>query len=415
MKIRLLRLRPLCLSLLVALCLFPATPVRAEETAKEAWDPVSGNTAFACDLYGQLKARKGNLFFSPLCITLALTLPYAGAKGETAKQMKQALRFSAAGENPHASLAVLLSDIKANILLSGPNMRFRFANALWLQKDVSLLEPFREILEKYYDSSVFHVDFADDEQTAREKINAWAADATAGKITKIVDAGTLGSLTRLVLANAVYFKGSWSSPFPADNTEEDDFFTPAGKVKVPFMRQKDYFRYLETESLQILELPYGEGHASMLVLLPRKEPGSLAGLEKSLSPNNLARWREALAKEGERLSEVVVSLPKFTFSFGASLTPVLTALKMRDVFGAKADFSGMTEEQGIRIGDMLHKAYVEVNEEGTEAVAVTVDMATAAGPKPPAFVFTANRPFVFIIRENVTGSILFMGRLTNPQ
>jgi serpin B len=323
--------------------------------------------------------------------------------------MEQALRFSEAGENPHASLALLLRGIREN--LSGRNMQFRFANALWLQKDVSLLEPYREVLEKYYDSSVFHVDFANDGQSAREKINAWVEDATAGKIAEVIGE-TLDRLTRLVLVNAVYFKGNWASPFPAKMTEEDDFYTPAGKVKVPFMQRTGSFGYRETESLQILELPYANVPASMLVLLPRKEPGSLAGLEKSLSPGNLANWREALIA-----NQVVVTLPKFTFSFGASLTPVLTALKMRDAFGAKADFSGMTEEQGIRIGDMLHKAYVEVNEEGTEAVAVTVNMTTAAGGSkpPPAFVFTANRPFVFIIRENATGSILFMGRLTNPQ
>jgi serine protease inhibitor len=365
---------------------------------------VQGNTAFALDLYAELKGTGKNLFFSPYSISTALAMTYAGARGHTAEQMAASLHFPMDPKQLHDRFASLQAGLAA--IQERGRIELRIANSLWPQIDYVLLKEFLSLAVETYGALVAPVDYRYP-SAASEVINAWVEDETAGKITNLVSPSVLGSLTVLVLVNAIYFKGNWASQFDPASTRDAPFWvTPNEELAVPMMAQQRRFRYGETESLQVLELPYAGGSVSMIVLLPRDRDG-LADLEAALTGDNLARWTGHL-----RERKILVCFPKLKMSQGFRLENALTSLGMGDAFGA-ADFSGMDGSKGLFISAVLHKAYIDLDEEGTEAAAATAVLAAmSVGPRPPTF--RADHPFVFLIRENSTGSILFLGRVANP-
>ena len=368
---------------------------------------VEGNTAYALDLYEKLKESEGNLFFSPYSISTALAMTYAGARGNTEKQMAKVLHFTLDQKQLHPAFAHL--EAQLNIVQEKGNIDLSVANALWIQKDYVFLKEFLDLTKKSYGAVLNRVDFKGACEAARGKINTWVEEETKNKIKDLIKPGILDSLTRLVLANAIYFKGRWESQFEKSKTKQATFWlSPGNSLKVPMMNQKQKFRYMENDSLQILELPYVGNNLSMIVLLPKKVDG-LAQLEAALSVKNLTTWMDLL-----REREILVFLPKYKMSSQFSLGQTLASMGMSDAFTGKADFSGMTGNKDLYISAVIHKAFVDVNEEGTEAAAATaVAMGFLSMPVPPP-IFRADHPFIFLIRHNPSESILFLGKVVNP-
>ena len=383
--------------------------VLAEEKRDDAAEKVvAGNNQFALDLYGQIKSLDGNLFYSPYSISTAMAMTYAGAENETAKQMAQTLHFELAPVDFHTDFGHLINQL--NLQGQKGDYQLSIANALWGQKDFPFLDSFLELNRQCYRAGLENVDFVKETEKTRKRINRWVEKQTQDKIKNLIPAGMLDAMTRLVLTNAIYFKGDWALQFDAEQTKDEPFYiTPAKTVNAPLMHQKDRFKYGQTDALQLLELPYKGDNLSMLVLLPDKKEG-LASLEKKLNSEKLTEWQKLLRKK-----EVLVYLPKFTTTCRYDdLAKTLADMGMPLAFTPAADFSGMTGGKDLFISDVVHKAFVEVNEEGTEAAAATgVAMRLTAMPTPPP-VFRADRPFVFIIKDNNTGSILFIGRIVDP-
>lgn len=381
-----------------------STPELEDEIAKL----VAGNNRFALDLYGKLRSRDGNLFFSPYSISTALAMTYAGAGGTTAEQIRQTLALEGdvrqVADAYQALSQMLTSEAASGIQLS-------VANRLWGQQGYGFLPDFLRLTREDFGAPLAELDFAQTDQ-ARAAINDWVAAATQGKIGELIPPGALDAMTRLVLTNAIYFKGGWTEPFEKKHTREAPFFAaPDRQVKTPMMHRQDRFGYRQQDGLQTLELPYGNDELSMLVLLPEKQDG-LAELEAALTADKLAEWTTRLGRP-----EVSVFLPKFKVEAEFNLNETLSALGMPAAFSNAADFSGMSSHEGLKIAAVLHKAYVDVNEEGTEAAAATgVIMMPTAMPQPQRIpVFRADHPFLFLIRDNRTGEILFIGRVTEPK
>jgi serpin B len=292
------------------------------------------------------------------------------------------------------------------------HVQLRVANALWPQKGYAFLEDYLALAEEYYGVLITPVDYRETE-VARQKINAWVEEKTQGKIKELIRPGILGVLTRLVLVNAIYFKGDWKSQFQPALTKPAPFWvTPHEKIQTPTMTQRQRFGYAEREGLQVLELPYAGDDVSMILLLPEKVDG-LGRLEDALTPENLDRWTRPLEEK-----EVQVFLPKFKESSQFRLEKTLASMGMVDAFEMdKADFSGMDGRKWLYIAAVIHQAFVEVNEEGTEAAAATavvIKARSAPGVSRPPLIFRADHPFVFLMRDNRTGSILFLGRMVSP-
>jgi len=286
----------------------------------------------------------------------------------------------------------------------------RVANALWGQKNYGFLEEYLKLVKTNYDGQLNEVDFIRATEAARKTINRWVEKKTNNKIKNLIQKGVLDSMTRLVLTNAIYFKGNWARQFKEDNTREAPFTLADGKkVDAAMMNQTAEFRYMETDSFQGIELPYVDDELSMIILLP-KETDGLDEFEKTLTAENLSKWLNKLYKR-----EVVVSVPKFKMISQFSLASVLKSMGMTDAFSSKADFSEINGKRDLLISAVIHKAYVDVNEEGTEAAAatgVTIKLTSIGPSRTP--IFRADHPFMFLIRDNHTNSILFIGRVMNP-
>jgi serine protease inhibitor len=380
---------------------------------------VSGQTAFTLALYAQLKNNKSNsnLFFSPYSLSTALAMTYVGAKGETQEQMSEVLHFPQNQEKLHPAFGQLQEQINQ----AQKKVVLNIANALWGQKDYPFLSAFQEDVILYYKANLKSVDFAQPE-VIRQEINTWVEEKTNYKIKDLVKQGVITELTRLALVNAIYFKGDWAYPFKAEKTTPLPFWVNQGeRIDVPMMRQKSHFEYreIEQDGVEILELPYGiaptrseydKNNLSMIILLPKERDG-LAELERSLTPEKLGSWLRWL-----RYQKVNVFLPKFKINSGFELSQVLSGMGMPDAFRPeKADFSGIDGTRDLSISSVIHQAFVEVNEQGTEAAAATAVFATTRGLPPPTPEFRADHPFIFLIRHNSSGSILFMGRVVNPE
>ncbi len=391
---------------------------------KETTLVAQGNNGFAVGLYRQLRGQEGNLFFSPYSISAALGMTYAGAKGSTTEQMAQTLCYPTSAEilkrlgmtgEPltQEQFALAFGQIIKDLNSRGDAGKYelRVANALWGQKDYEFLRAFVQTVEEQYGGKLQELDFVGAVEKARRTINFWVEKQTNDKIKDLIGPGVLDAMTRLVLTNAIYFKGNWASQFKKDRTQDEPFTLIDGStVQTPMMNQKAQFGYAETDMLQVLEMPYAGEELAMVVLLPKKADG-IGELEKALTAENLARWLDGVSSR-----EVIVAMPKFKMTSKFSMESVLRSMGMTDAFSQAADFSGMTGRRDLFISAVIHQAYVDVNEEGTEAAAATaVTMKLTAALPDQTPVFRADHPFVFLIRDKASGSILFLGRVMNPQ
>jgi len=369
---------------------------------------VRDNSAFALDLYEHLRGAEGNLFFSPYSISTALVMTYAGARENTARQMADTLHFSLDPNRLHPAFAALQAGL--NKVQETGNVKLSTANALWPQEGHPFLAEYLSLIKMHYGVSITVVDYSTGttREAARQTINHWVEGRTEDRIKELVRPEHLNDATRLVLTNAIYFNGKWKNEFDPQKTRDETFYLSAAKsISVPVMHQTEDFGYAEDSSVQILELPYRGDELSMLILLPARIEG-LDQLEKRLTLEDLDRWRNRLQK-----TEVIVSMPRFKMTSESGLKAVLKKMGMVEAFTwPGADFAGLDGDPNwFYIGEVVHKAYVDVNEEGTEAAAVM--MLGGAPPKPPEF--RADHPFLFLIQENRTGSILFLGRVVDPR
>ena len=401
--------RTLSTLLLVPLTLVAVLGLAAAEgpPAAETAVVVNGNNDFAFDLYGQLRTQEGNLFFSPYSISAALAMTSGGARGQTLEEMTQNPALPGDQEKLHPAFKTL------NAALNGApeakrGYQLSTANALWGMKGYAFNPDFLTLTRTNYGAGLEEVNFAD-EPVARETINAWVEKATQDKIKDLIKPGILNVNTRLVLTNAIYFKGDWASQFKKDRTRNETFTLTGGKqVQTPLMHQTGNFKYADLGDAQALEMPYVGKDVSMIVLLPKKVEG-LAELEKNLNGKRLEAILRILG-----MREVDVTLPKFKTTAEFELNKELSALGMKQAFTRAADFSGLNGgKQDLYIGVVVHKAFVDVNEEGTEAADATgvVIQGKSLQIKP---VFRADHPFVYLIRDRKTGSVLFVGRLADP-
>jgi len=373
---------------------------------------VDGNSAFAFGLYQALREADGNLFYSPYSISLALAMTYAGARGETEKQMTDTLHFDLLQNRLHPAFNNLDLELgrrgQGAKGKDGEGFRLHIVNAIWGQKDFKFLPEFLDLLAENYGAGLRTLDFMKASEQSRIIINKWVSDQTEERIKDLIPQGTIDELTRLVLTNAIYFNAAWQYSFEEDATSNSAFYLLNGdKITVPMMRQAESFGYAEGDGYQVVELPYDGRELSMLVLLPQTNRFEL--FEESL---NAQRVDDIMKNLNTR--EVVLTMPKFEFESSFGLKKTLTAMGMPVAFSAGADFSGMTGNPDLFIGEVLHKAFVSVDEVGTEAAAATaVIMELTAMPGEPVEV-TIDRPFIFLIRDIESATILFIGRVVNP-
>lgn len=384
----------------------------------QAGQPVSD--AFARALLARLADQKGNVVVSPTSIESCVLLALAGARGETAKQIELALQLA---EDEPVDVGKLLDRFQSETIPSEEpaadkdgkpeEQSLVIANSVWVQNDFPIHADFRKLLETNGRATFELVDFANQLETARKAINAWVDAKTKHKIPELLGPSSLDRSARLVLCNAIYFRGKWASPFEKELTRDQPFHRPGQRdIKVPLMHQQDYFGYLETDSYQAIELPYRDREEALIVWLP-KRPEALAELEKTLTAGSLAPKLNEM-----RRKEVKLFLPRFKIGATLALADTLASLGMKRAFTPAADFKGISDES-LFISAVIHQALVEVDEVGTEAAAATAIVAvTAAAPQldpPKPVVFRADHPFVFAIRNQDTGEVLFLGRVDNPQ
>jgi serpin B len=402
-------LRKLVPNLLV-LVLALGAPARALSAQTQAL--VDGNTAFALELYAQLKTNQGNLFFSPYSISTALAMTYAGARGDTEKQMGRVLHFN----QPQRWTRLLFGDLQRQLTEAGQRkgIELSIANALWAQKDHPFLPEFLTISRDRYQADVHQVDFETAAESAVDGINRWVAERTKEKIQSVLSPRSLDGATRLVIADAIYFKGTWAKQYDKALTYAQPFHISAALQKdTPLMHHLDEVRYMENREFQAVELPYQGGELSMVILLPR-EINACGELEDTLTPALLARSLEQM-----KTQEVEILVPRFKLESKFKLKQPVAGMGMSDAFdGKKADFSGMDGSRLLFITEVFHNAWGEVNEEGTEAAAVTaapVAYGVVGEALPLPAVLRADHPFIFFIRDTRSGTLLFVGRLTDPQ
>ncbi len=379
---------------------------RGAETGVIDAELVSAKNEFGFKVLSTLvsSAPQENVFISPYSIATALTMTYNGAAGSTRTAMGATLGV---GNLEIQRLNTGEKFLAARLKSSKPDLELLIANSLWARKEVAFNPAFLNTNKEFYQAEVATLDFKSPD--AAKKINTWVKDKTKGKIDKVVD--RIKPEAVLFLINAVFFKGRWQEKFDPGNTQDDKFYPDdAQPVPVKMMTRSGKFRYLETAELQAVELPYDEGKVSMLIFLPAR--GKLDSLIFYLSSSTWQEWRGRF-----RSREGTVWLPRFKMEYEKSLKEVLTELGMGVAFDLnQADFSLMGKGgPGFAIGDVKHKSFVEVNEEGTEAAAVTsVEMVLASVPPQPRFEMVINRPFLFAIQDNETGTILFLGAIRNP-
>jgi serpin B len=371
---------------------------------------VDGDNAFALELFGQLRNQPGNLFFSPESISTALAMAYAGARGETASEMAKTLHFTLPPERLHPAMGALLRDLNS----THEAYQLSVANALWAQQGFSFLDDFLKLINHYYGAGLNQVDFKGSTEAARLTINRWVEQKTENKIRDLLQPGALKPATRLVLTNAIYFKGDWQTQFDKAQTKTEDFhLSPTHTLKAPLMHREGAFNYFNGGTFQVLEIPYKSNELSMIVLLPNDVSG-LSALEQSLTATNAQQWLRQLGS----VSKVIVTMPKFKTTQQFELGSTLAAMGMPLAFAGGADFSAMTGKRDLAISAVIHKAYIDVNEEGTEAAAATAvtmrALAMRAPDRTPPPVFRADHPFVFLIRDHRSNAILFMGRMADP-
>ena len=372
-------------------------------TIEDLDNVIIANNQFNFNIYSKLiKNNDENIFYSPYSISSAFAITYEGARGKTAKEIQSVFRFPLNNDTRRNEFLEIYNELNKD----NKKYQLNTANALWAAKNYKFLEEYFNVIKKYYGGNVTNLDFINDPEGSRKIINDWVEDQTNDKIKDLIPQGVIDALTRLVITNAIYFKGKWKKQFDEKYTSERDFNIDSNKsVKVPMMYLKDKFNYTKTEELQIIELPYKGNDISMLIFLPNENNISI--IDKAINVQNLTTWKENLTE-----SKVKLYLPKFTFETKYSLIETLNKMGMITAFSGGADFSGMDGSKNLFIKSVIHQAFINVNEEGTEAAAATsVTSATCIDMTP---VFRADHPFIFLIQERESGNILFMGRAMDP-
>jgi len=376
-------------------------------------DLVENNNTFAFDLYKSLHthAQNGNLIYSPYSISLALAMTYAGAGGETESQMAQTLHFLPQNQLHPAFNALelqLAERGKAQSKEETP-LQLNIANAVWAEQTYPFLQNFLDTIALNYGAGIRLADFINQYEAVRKEINDWVSDQTEDKIKDLIPEGVLDSDTRMALVNAIYFKADWLSPFDADSTQDAPFHLLDGsEVTVPTMNQVTFIPYAKGDGWQAIELAYQGETAAMDIILP--DEGRFEDVESSLDYETASAILSGLQP-----TSVTLALPKFKFESEFGLADQLAALGMPDAFDpGKADFSGMTERDDLYISAVVHKAFVAVDEKGTEAAAATAVIVGATSAPMFDVTLTIDRPFIFLIRDVPTGQILFVGRVLNP-
>jgi serpin B len=404
------------LFLLSFLLLISTTGVAAQsDLPDEVGELVAGNNTFAFDLYQAIaKVDNQSIIYSPYSISQALAMIYAGAGADTETQMAQTLHFMLPQDDLHPAFSALDFDLNnRDSQADEPTFRLNIVNALWGQVGYPFNDDYLETLESNYGAGLQTLDFGTEAEEARLMINDWVAEATEERILDVVPEGVITANTRLVLANAIYFNASWLNPFFERATEDDTFTLLDGEqVTVPMMRQQSQFAYLQGVGYQAVDLPYLDRQMAMLIILP--EDGNFEEFESGL---NAELFNETV----DTMSSTTVSLamPKFEYEFDLPLNSALTEMGMVDAFDeAKANFSAMANlgaaRENLFISDVLHKAFIKVDENGTEAAAATLGMMSATSMPVEIIELELNRPFLFAIYDKQTNTILFIGRMMNP-
>ncbi len=392
-----------CLTLLSQILPF-ALPATAQTSPTLAHDVASGHNNFAIDLYQALGQKDGNLFFSPLSISTALSMTYAGAKNQTATDMQKVMHFPASDSALHQGNMVLQMLLENKLSENG---QLTLANALWPDLNEPLLESFVANLKQYYGAAYQTLDFSSDPGLALNTINQWVEEKTHGRIVDLLGPGDITERTSLVLTNAIVFDGLWKQAFDPAKTVPLDFHLPdGGSIKVQAMVQTSEFMHADLGEFRVLEMPFKGTETSFLIVLPDDVDG-LADLEKELSPSAINQWRAQM-----RETELKLVLPRFEMTERVELSEVLTELGMGIAFSGDTDFTGISAQKGLAISKVIHQATFRINEEGAEAAAATaVIMLRSSILTAP---FEVDHPFLFMIRHQETGSIIFMGRMMNP-
>ena len=365
----------------------------------------AANNGFAVDFYREVTAKDGNIFFSPTSMFVAFSALYEGARENTADQMQQVFGFEPDLQARYNATAHFMSSVNRD----DPNATLEMANALWPALQFVPSDSYVDAVRSVYLADVERVDFTGG---GADRINSWASEKTHGKIEEVLTPDAVDASTFLVITNSIYFNGSWTVPFPEEDTVNDDFWKrPSESVKTDFMRVQDRFDYVSLDGVQIIRMPYVGDRLSMLVILPNDKDG-IGSLESGVSAGQITQWKQSMQSH-----EVSVFMPKFTMETSYSLPAYLSSLGMVDVFDdSLADLSGIApvEPNGLYVSEAIHKAYVDVNEVGTEAAAITAVVLDFTSAQPPPPMFIANHPFIFIIQDDESGAILFMGRLSDP-
>lgn len=373
---------------------------------------VDGNNTFAFNLYRVLSQQDGNLFYSPYSISEALAMTYAGARGNTETSMADALKFTL----PQNQLHPAFNDLDLQLKQRGEGakgtdekgFRLNVVNAIWGQEGFNFLNSYLDILAQDYGAGLRVVDFINQTEKSRTTINDWVSEQTEGKIKDLIPPGSVNDLTRLVLTNAIYFNAAWAKQFNKDATADGTFHTlNSGDVTVPVMHQTESLKYIEGNNYQAVEIPYDGNQLSMVVLLPAS--GQFNNFEQSLDAGAV---KDILSKM--KSEEVVLSLPKFQYDATLGLKDALSKLGMSVAFTDNADLSGIDGKKDLAIQDVLHKAYISVDENGTEAAAASAVIVGATAMPLQQYTFNVDRPFIFFIRDIPTGQIIFVGRVMNP-
>jgi serpin B len=398
-KLNQFEMKAIILTLAITLAFGSVNAQATKYTSKES-------NQFALNIYGQFAEKNdGNIFFSPLSLTMALGMSYAGAEGETKEQIAGVFNFPIDDKNLHKELGSIQTHLESK---ASKGVEISIANQLWADKIFKFKCSYLRGVKKAYGAPVKRVAFRTKPEECRLKINNWVEKNTNSRIKDLLPGGSISDLTALVLTNAIYFKGQWDNKFKEENTRDGNFFVSKGKsVPARMMNAQAKYNLYQGKSIQMLELPYAGKDFSMLVVLPN-EGILLKEVERDFTLENLNYYVGLLTE-----SDVKISFPKFTFDSEFELKPILSKMGMPIAFSNAADLSRMSGNQELKIDEIYHKAFIEVTEEGTEAAAATAVVIVRKSVIIPVE-FNANRPFMFIIRENSTGNILFMGRVTNP-
>ena len=375
---------------------------------------VTGNSAFACDLYQAWRGGEDNLFFSPYTISLALAMTYGGARGETERQMADTLHFSLSQADLHPVLNFLDLELarRAGDALheEGESFRLRVVSSIWGRENYEFLNAFLDLLAENYGAGLRLTDFAKDPEASRVAINDWVSDQTKEKIEDLIPKGIINSSTRLVLANAIYFNASWLYPFEESRTEDATFYLLDGEeVTVPMMSMLDLknLLYAEGNGYKAVELPYEGRKIAMTIIVP--DVGNFEQFEAALDADQVNAILADLVHE-----TLSLRFPKFSYESSFEMAKTLAEMGMPSAFGAEADFSGIDGTKNLFISEVVHKSFVAVDEAGTEAAAATAVILVEKGAPSTHVELTVDRPFIFVIRDVETGSTLFVGRVVNP-